>query len=145
MTEIFIFRKRSRVMSFQFTKYCPRNETDWNQRFSAINCTKDNGYMCLPNENITELLEFCYKYPFILIQEDRLYDYWNESISSILKYVTHKIFKLCRNVLADSFLLKKKMETFLKKCTIAVKCMSYLIYQTERLKFAIFIYMLLGK
>lgn len=27
--------------------------------------------MCLPNENITELLEFCYIYPFILIQESK--------------------------------------------------------------------------
>lgn len=25
--------------------------------------------MCLPNENITQLLEFCYIYPFILIEE----------------------------------------------------------------------------
>lgn len=51
------------------TKQCPRNKTEWNQRSSAINCTKDNGYVCLPNENITELLEFCYTYTFILIQE----------------------------------------------------------------------------
>lgn len=51
------------------TKHCPRNKTEWNQRSSAINCTKDNGYVCLPNENITELLEFCYTYTFILIQE----------------------------------------------------------------------------
>ncbi|XP_052692141.1 uncharacterized protein LOC128170406 [Crassostrea angulata] len=52
------------------TKSCPRNQTEWNERSSAINCTKDNGYLCLPNENITELLEFCYYFPFVLIQED---------------------------------------------------------------------------
>lgn len=53
------------------TNSCPRNQTEWNQRSSAINCTEDNGYLCLPNENITELLEFCYNYPFILIQEGK--------------------------------------------------------------------------
>uniref|UniRef100_A0A8W8ML17 Novel STAND NTPase 3 domain-containing protein n=1 Tax=Magallana gigas TaxID=29159 RepID=A0A8W8ML17_MAGGI len=51
------------------TKFCPRNQTEWNNRSSAINCTDDNGYMCLPNDDFTELLEFCYKSPFVLIQE----------------------------------------------------------------------------
>lgn len=52
------------------TEFCPRNQTEWNKRSSAINCNASNGYMCLPNENRTELLEFCYRYPFVLIQED---------------------------------------------------------------------------
>lgn len=56
------------------TKFCPRNQTEWNERSSAINCTEKNGYLCLPNENITELLEFCYTFPFILVQEGNCYD-----------------------------------------------------------------------
>lgn len=51
------------------TKFCPRNQTEWNERSSAISCNESNGYLCLPNENITELLEFCYIHPFIWIQE----------------------------------------------------------------------------
>lgn len=51
------------------TKHCPRNQAEWNERSYAINCTAEKGYICLPNENLTELLEFCYIYPFILIQE----------------------------------------------------------------------------
>lgn len=51
------------------TQFCPRNQIEWNQRSAAINCTENNGYMCLPNENFTELLEFCHTSPFILIQE----------------------------------------------------------------------------
>lgn len=43
------------------TKFCPRNQREWNKRSSDINCTKNNGYMCLPNKELTELLEFCYK------------------------------------------------------------------------------------
>lgn len=42
------------------TEFCPRNETEWNKRSSALNCNETYGYMCLPNENLTELLEFCY-------------------------------------------------------------------------------------
>eukprot|EP00105_Crassostrea_gigas_P022319 XP_011441790.2 PREDICTED: uncharacterized protein LOC105338389 [Crassostrea gigas] len=45
------------------TGMCPRDETEWIQRSSAINCTKNNGYICIPNENRTELLELCYIYP----------------------------------------------------------------------------------
>lgn len=51
------------------TKACPTNKGEWNKRSSAINCTEGNGYMCLPNEQFTQLLEFCYVQPFIWIQE----------------------------------------------------------------------------
>lgn len=50
------------------TEQCPRNETEWNKKSSALNCTKERGYTCLPNENFTELLEFCYTEPRILIE-----------------------------------------------------------------------------
>lgn len=53
------------------TEYCPRNEREWKERSTAINCTDKNGYACLPNKNITELLEFCYIIPFIWIEEGK--------------------------------------------------------------------------
>lgn len=53
------------------TEFCPKNQTEWNERSSAINCTESNGYMCLPNESITKLLEFCYTYPSILLEEGK--------------------------------------------------------------------------
>lgn len=51
------------------TKECPGNQAEWEKMASAINCTDNNGYMCLPNENLTDLLEFCYIYPRILVQK----------------------------------------------------------------------------
>lgn len=33
------------------------------QRSNATNCNKNNMYMCIPDENLTSLLEFCYPYP----------------------------------------------------------------------------------
>ncbi|XP_052692345.1 uncharacterized protein LOC128170606 [Crassostrea angulata] len=89
------------------TKYCPRNETEWNQRFSAINCTKDNGYMCLPNENITELLEFCYKYPFILIQED-ICLYLRKRYSAVDSYNCTSFLSGCPNTSHVSYKLFEK-------------------------------------
>lgn len=49
------------------TELCPRNQTEWNKRSSAINCNETNGYMCVPNENLNQLLEFCYEVPSIRI------------------------------------------------------------------------------
>lgn len=51
------------------TPFCPRDESEWNNRASALNCNETNGYTCLPNEKFTELLEFCYTAPFIWIEE----------------------------------------------------------------------------
>lgn len=51
------------------TDLCPRNETEWKERSNILNCTEKNGYTCLPNEHFTELLEFCYTDPWILIEE----------------------------------------------------------------------------
>lgn len=42
------------------TKLCPRNKTQWNERSVALNCTESHGYVCIPNEHFTDLLEFCY-------------------------------------------------------------------------------------
>lgn len=53
------------------TKFCPKNQMEWNLRSSAINCTDTNGYMCIPNENITELLEYCYIHRQIPIEEGK--------------------------------------------------------------------------
>lgn len=64
------------------TEFCPRNGTESKSRSSAINCTESNGYMCIPNENLTELLEFCYIYPQIPIEK-------GEKFKMQLRYVTN--------------------------------------------------------
>lgn len=55
------------------TDLCPTNEKEWKERSTELHCTKQKGYTCLPNEHFTELLEFCYKDPFILIEEGIFY------------------------------------------------------------------------
>ncbi|XP_078320242.1 uncharacterized protein LOC111112615 [Crassostrea virginica] len=44
---------------------CPRDETEWQKASNRLNCTSDfrntkNKYHCLPADNLTTLLEFCY-------------------------------------------------------------------------------------
>lgn len=50
------------------TNICPRNQAERENRLSALHCTDFNAYMCVPNENFTELLEFCYSSYKISIQ-----------------------------------------------------------------------------
>ncbi|XP_078310354.1 uncharacterized protein LOC111135873 isoform X4 [Crassostrea virginica] len=52
------------------TETCPRNETEWNERSAVFFCRGESSYACLPNENITELLEFCYPLEVISIHQD---------------------------------------------------------------------------
>lgn len=60
----FLFYLKKPLDGYKFPVYttesCPRNHTEWSERSSAINCTDSNGYLCLPSEDLTELLEFCY-------------------------------------------------------------------------------------
>lgn len=69
----FVSKFQRKIDGYKFPVYstalCPRNETEWNERSSALNCTESNGYTCLPNQNFTELLEFCYTEPLIWIQK----------------------------------------------------------------------------
>lgn len=51
------------------TEFCPRNQIEWNKRSSAINCNGTNAYMCVTNENLTQLLEFCYSRGPLVIPE----------------------------------------------------------------------------
>lgn len=54
------------------TDFCPQNETEWKARSNVLNCTEKYGYTCLPNEHFTELLEFCYRDPHILIEKGQI-------------------------------------------------------------------------
>lgn len=85
-----IFRSNCKKLNgYEFPVYstdvCPVNETEWNARSSAINCTKNNGYICIPNKELTQLLEFCYTQPFIWIQAD-ICLYLVERISKVNAY-----------------------------------------------------------
>lgn len=55
------------------TEFCPSNKTEWDKRSSDMNCNETNSYMCVPNEKFTELLEFCYKHPRMLIVQGKLF------------------------------------------------------------------------
>ena len=54
------------------TEFCPRNKTEWEARSSEFNCNEDSSYACLPNENITELLQFCYPLQIISIEKGKV-------------------------------------------------------------------------
>lgn len=61
---VFLFKKSSAnnyVFTVHTTKACPRYQIERDERSLALNCTKRNGYTCLPDKNLTVLLEFCYK------------------------------------------------------------------------------------
>lgn len=112
----FVFRECKQLDGYKFPVYsaefCPRNDTEWNERAFVLNCTMDNGYTCLPNNKFTELLEFCYTYPRIMIEEGVcLYLY--EPVSKVnayncrhfkygcpnSSYLSTKIFEVHRHIL----------------------------------------------
>lgn len=53
------------------TESCPKNETKWIERSIALNCNETNGYMCILNEQLTVLSEFCYTKPKISIPKGK--------------------------------------------------------------------------
>lgn len=60
----FSFKKISAndyVFTVHTTKACPKYQMEMDERSLALNCTKRNGYTCLPDKTLTVLLEFCYK------------------------------------------------------------------------------------
>lgn len=53
------------------TEFCPRNEREWNNRSSEYNCKEESTYACFPNDNLTELVEFCYPMKIIAISRGK--------------------------------------------------------------------------
>ncbi|XP_052703310.1 serine/threonine-protein phosphatase 6 regulatory ankyrin repeat subunit A-like isoform X3 [Crassostrea angulata] len=78
------------------TKACPTNEEEWNDRSTAIKCTTNRTYMCLPNKNFTELLEFCNTYPQFLISKD-ICLYLDQSNKKLEAYACHSFESGCPN------------------------------------------------
>lgn len=58
----FLSSKKS-LDSYRFpvytTKLCPQNQNEWKKRSSSLNYS-GSSYLCFPNEDLTELLGFCY-------------------------------------------------------------------------------------
>lgn len=71
---MFLSLKR-RIEGYQFpvfqTESCPRNEIEWTGKSSVLNCTKSNGYMCMPSEKFTTLLEFCSNHDKLVIENGK--------------------------------------------------------------------------
>lgn len=85
VNNLFNFQKKLDGYEFPVysTEFCPRNQTEWDERSSAINCNKTNGYMCLPNEQRTELIEFCYGDPITWVQEGNQTFFSNRSWNGV--------------------------------------------------------------
>ena len=58
---VYIFQKEPSGYEFTVysTAFCPGNETEWNKRKAIFNCPINSIYACFPNNEITELIEFC--------------------------------------------------------------------------------------
>lgn len=74
------------------TKVCPRNETEWNKRSSVLNCTRDSMYACFPNDDITELIEFCYPMEIIAIPRGKQFKraHWNLLLTTYIASIKYK-------------------------------------------------------
>nr|XP_034308583.1 ankyrin-3 isoform X2 [Crassostrea gigas] len=80
-SSMIVLNKCKKIAGYKFPVYslpfCPRNESEWNNRSLALICNNANGYTCLPNEKLTELVEFCYTVPWIWIEEGSYVDAYN--------------------------------------------------------------------
>lgn len=47
---------------------CPVNKEGWNSASTRLKCNSTHGYHCVPNKDLTSLIEFCYprgyRFPF---------------------------------------------------------------------------------
>lgn len=81
------------------TKACPKNKAEWLRRSFVLNCTARNGYMCIPNEHLTALVEFCYNVHKVAIPKGKkhgsIMKYKIKKINELYK-ITHKPFNWCR-------------------------------------------------
>lgn len=91
--DIYFFHFKRLLNGYEFpvytTKLCPRNKTQWNERSVALNCTESHGYVCIPNEHFTHLLEFCYFASKMLIVKGKELYIFNQSVLKI-KYNSDK-------------------------------------------------------
>ena len=75
------------------TESCPRNKTEWDERSAVFYCQGKSSYACLPNENITELLEFCYPLPRLAIHQGRVLSNHAKYVRNHLNF--HSLFGVC--------------------------------------------------
>lgn len=76
MNDLFILLLKRLLEGYKFPVYttesCPKSNAEWLERSSSLQCNATNGYMCIPNEEITVLLEFCYHVQKTLIPKGKV-------------------------------------------------------------------------
>lgn len=78
------------------TNSCPKNKIEWLKRSIALNCNETNGYMCIPNEKFTQLLELCYILPKVAIPKGVCL-FFNKNISVVDAYDCQRFSSGCPN------------------------------------------------
>ena len=53
------------------TKLCPKTLIESMERAKAINCSDTKKYICLPNEERTELFELCFTLSTVLVKKGK--------------------------------------------------------------------------
>lgn len=114
------------------TEYCPKDRTEWLERSSALNCNKENGYMCIPNKELTVLLEFCYNKPKIIIPKGMCL-FFNKPPSVVDVFICQNFSSGCPNsfYFSDEIYQQQSCITIGKGCFLAEpNCNRYLFAQT---------------
>ena len=98
LTQVTICQLQRKLDGYKFpvwtTKSCPKDKTEWDDRSSLFNCNYESSYACLPNENFTELLEFCYPLQNIAIEKGKYIDI-KRKIMNCTKKKIHYTFLIC--------------------------------------------------
>lgn len=100
------------------TDSCPRNHEERIERSSVINCSEDFGYMCIPNKELTELLEFCYRHSFIWIQEGHC-SYFDQSSSKVDRIICQHFLSGCPK---SAYMSSKLFECKSYSCNLTNAC-----------------------
>ena len=75
----FVFKQKVQMQlnGYRFPVYkitsCPQNETEWTERSSMYSCQQYHSYACIPDDNFSMLLEFCYPLPQISVAEGKCF------------------------------------------------------------------------
>lgn len=75
----FVFKQKVQMQldGYRFPVYkipsCPQNEAEWTERSSMYSCPQYHSYACIPDDNFTMMLEFCYPLPQISVAEGKCF------------------------------------------------------------------------
>lgn len=93
---------------------CPMNKEAWDMSSNRLKCNRTHGYHCVPNSQLTSLVEFCYPRGRTILFQEGIVDNWMNNVkkNEISMLTIYNFYSLLCDITLEYCLFRLVITTY---------------------------------